>query len=301
MDWAVEVRALAEDHRSPSSALATQAAKLLREVAQEDPELFASVARQVAQAQPAMAALVNVANVALRATQALGMGSVPKALEALQQGIDADRRASAEVLRDNLAEPVRVVTLSASAAVVEALQVLRAAKLLLGVVCSESRPILEGTALARWLVEHGHDVTLVPDAGLCEHLLPGSALVVGTDAILPHAVVNKLGTRVAATWAQLAGVPRYVLATRDKLFPKSMASCFVNPKRPAAELMQSPMPGLQVDNRAFDLTPRHVWTEVWVGRTPLVEAERRGDHALAEGLKLLLDSDPKAERRDSLR
>jgi len=163
--------------------------------------------------------------------------------------------------------------------------------LLGGVVCSESRPMLEGTALARWLVERGYDVTLVADAGLCEYLVPGSVLVVGTDAILPDAVVNKVGTRVAAIWAMLAGVPRYVVATRDKLLPPALATMFRNPQRPATELLQTPPEQLTVDNRAFDLTPRHAWTAIWVGRQPLASAEARGDHALAEAMKPLVEAD----------
>lgn len=296
MNWNDRLRELAGDHRSPSSVLAARASQLLCDVARDDPELFADVARGVALTQPSMAALANVANVALRATQALGIASVAKALATLQQGLEADRRAAAEALRDAIAAlpdlPVRVVTLSASAAVVEAVHLLRDAKLLAGVVCSESRPILEGTALARWLVERGFDVTLVADAGLCEHLVPGSVLVVGTDAILPHAVVNKVGTRVAATWAELAGVPRYVVATRDKLLPPALASMFRNPQRPATELLQNPPELLAVDGRAFDLTPRRVWTAIWVGRVPLASAEARGDHALAEAMKPLVEAGP---------
>jgi translation initiation factor 2B subunit (eIF-2B alpha/beta/delta family) len=294
MNWNNRLRELSGDHRSPSSVLAAKASQLLCDVAREDPELFADVARGVALAQPSMAALANVANVALRATQALGIASVEKALATLQQGLEADRRAAAEALRDAIAAepdaPVRVVTLSASAGVVEALHLLREARLLDGIVCSESRPILEGTALARWLVERGYNVTLVADAGLCEHLVRGSVLVVGTDAILPDAIVNKVGTRVAATWARLAGVPRYVVATRDKLLPPALASMFSNPQRPPTELLQSPPEHLTVDNRAFDLTPRDAWTAIWVGRQPLASAEARGDHALAEAMKPLVEA-----------
>jgi translation initiation factor 2B subunit (eIF-2B alpha/beta/delta family) len=200
-----------------------------------------------------------------------------------------DRAAAAEALvrEVQLHGPARVVTTSASAAAVEGLQALRRAGLLRDVVCAESRPILEGTALARWLVDQGYDVTLTTDAALCEALVPGAIFLVGTDAILPHAIVNKTGTRVFATWARLASVPSYVLASRDKLYLPELVGRFENPQRPASELLQNPPAALKVDNRAFDLTTRQVWTRIFLGGKPLAEAEHLGDHALAEALKPL--------------
>jgi translation initiation factor 2B subunit (eIF-2B alpha/beta/delta family) len=282
---------LAEDHRSPSSALAARAAEVLREVASDDPEMLAEAARAVVQAQPSMAAVANVANVALRVVETLGLASVAKALESLQEGIAADLRDAATAIRERVDAPVRVVTTSASAGVVETIQSLRRADMLRDVVCAESRPLLEGTALARWFVEQGIETTLVSDAGLCEQLTPDSIFLVGADAILPQAVVNKLGTRVYATWAQLAGVLRFVVASRDKIFPAELAPLFSNPQRPREELLRDPPAALRVVNRAFDLTPREVWSEIFVGRQPAAVAEGRGDHALARGLlQLVSDS-----------
>lgn len=289
-DWDVRVAAIADDHRSPASALAARAAELLRDVGREDPELLAEVSRAVARAQPSMASLVNVANVALRAVEVLGLDSVGKALDALREGVDADRRAAAAGICDQVSAPVVVVTTSASGNVVEVIQLLRVRKLLRAVVCSESRPLLEGTALARWMAEQDVQTTLVADAGLADHLVPGSIFVVGADAILPRHVVNKRGTRLFATWAQLAGVPRFVAATRDKLYPAALVPCFENPARPAAELLHEPPAKLHVDNRAFDLTARSAWTLILVGKHPVEVAEQRGDHGLARGLEPLVNA-----------
>ena len=291
LDWQARLRELAQDHRSPSSALAARAALLLREVAERDPEMLAEVARGVVLAQPCMAALANVANVTLRTVEVLGLASVPKALEALQAGIDADRHAAAAALVECVEAPVRVVTTSANASVVEAIQALQRRELLLGVVCSESRPLLEGTALARWLVEQGCDTTLVPDAGLCEHLVPGAVFLAGTDAILPAHLAGKRGTRIFATWAALAGVPRYALAARDKLYPLQLVGCFANAAGPATDLLRDPPPALHVDNRSFDLTAREMWTDVYVGRNSVTAAEQAGDHVLARGLQRLARSE----------
>ena len=140
----------------------------------------------------------------------------------------------------------------------------------------------------RWLVEQGYDVTLTSDVALCEALQPGAILLVGTDAILPETIANKSGTRVYATWARLAGVPSYVLASRDKFYLPELLARFDNPQHPAAEFLQQPPKGLKVDNRAFDLTSRRIWTRIFLGGKPLAEAEVLGDHALAEALKPLI-------------
>ena len=286
--WTEEIRTLAQDHLAPSSALAERAARLLEEIAGAAPAELAEAARGVARAQPAMAALVSTANVALRAYEQLGAGSVAAVLLALRRGIDSDRRAAAAALCARLQRPVRVVTTSASAAVMEALQALQREELLEDVVCGESRPLLEGTSLARWLAEQGYDVTLACDAALAEHLTPGSVFLVGTDAILPHGIANKTGTRLYATWAALAGAQRYVLATRDKLYPTELVPCFTNPDRPPGEVVQRPPVGLRVSNRAFDLTARGLWNAIWVGGSLLEDAEARGDHQTAAGLRPLL-------------
>jgi len=261
---------------------------LFEEVAREAPADLPRVACAVVGAQPAMAALACTANVAVRAFEELGPSSVGRALDALRRVVATDRRAAAAALAAHFDRPVRVVTTSASAAVIEALQALRQAGRLVDVVCAESRPLLEGTALARWLADEGYDVTLVCDAALGEFLDANSIFVVGTDAILPQGIANKTGTRLFAVWAALAGAERYVLASRDKLYPPELVSCWSNPQRPALEVVQKPPAGLRVDNRAFDVTARDLWTQVWVGGSPLHVAESAGDRALARGLQPLV-------------
>jgi translation initiation factor 2B subunit (eIF-2B alpha/beta/delta family) len=286
--WDEKVRALAADPRSPSSALALRAADILRDQARDDPELLAEAARAIVRAQPALAAVVNVANVALRTVEVLGLGSVSKALDTLREGIEADRHAAAAALVGTLESPVTLVTSSANVVVAEAIQALHRHALLERVVCAESRPLLEGTAFARWLASQGCPTALVPDAGLAEHLRPGALFVVGTEAILPQQVVHRLGTRLHAAWACLAGVPRYVLATRDKVYPRELLPHFAVPMLPVTELLREPPAGLQAEARAFDLTPHSLWTEIFVGGAPAALAVQKGDHRLARGLLQLV-------------
>jgi translation initiation factor 2B subunit (eIF-2B alpha/beta/delta family) len=287
-DLDAKLDAFAAAHHAPSSALAVNASILLQETAAERPQELAAVACRLVRAHPALAAVVAVANVALRALEALGVDSVAPALAALQRGVEADRRAAAQALCEQLDAPVRVVTLSANANVIEALQALRHQDLLLDVVCGESRPLLEGTALGRWLASEGYDVLVAPDAALASHFVERTIFVVGTDAILPAGVAHKRGTRLLAAWAQLAGTPRYVLASRDRLYPPDLVPLFANPERPVSEIVHEPPDGMRVDNLTLDITPRSAWSAILVGAKPLDEAERSGDHAVARGLAPLL-------------
>jgi translation initiation factor 2B subunit (eIF-2B alpha/beta/delta family) len=289
-DLEAKISALASESRAPSSALSAHAIAILQAAAATQPRELPDIARRIVCAQPAMAAVVVAANVALRALEALGADSVRPALEALQRGVDADRHAAAQAFCERIDAPVRVVTYSASANVVEALLLLRHQDLLLDVVCGETRPMLEGTALARWLASEGYDVMVTTDTALPESFVENTVFVVGCDAILPGGVVHRSGTRLLATWAQLAGAPRYVLATRDKLYPRDLLPLFSIPQRSPGQVVHEPPEGLRVENQALDVTARPTWSEILVGAKSLLEAEAGGDHALAGGLSPLLES-----------
>ena len=109
--WDQRIRAIADDHHAPSSTLALRSGELLVEVAAEDPELLGEVTRALVLSLPAMASVTNVANVALRAVEQLGLQSVDKALQSLREALEADRRAAAGALCERLHEPVSLVTL----------------------------------------------------------------------------------------------------------------------------------------------------------------------------------------------
>ena len=286
--WEPKIRALSADLRSPSSVLALRAGDLLREVASTDPELLAEAARAIVLSQPALAAVANVANFVLRAVEVLGMASVGNALDSLRQGLDADRHAAAAALVERVHSPVRVVTTSANVLVAEVIQALHRRELLAGVVCAESRPLHEGTAFARWLAAQERTVTLVSDAGLCAHLEGNAILVVGVESILPRHVVHRTGTRMHAVWARLAGVPRFALATRDRIYPQELLGRFALPSHPPSELLRDPPAGLSVDSRAYDVSEHETWSEILVGGQPVAIAEHRGDHKLARCLEQLV-------------
>ncbi len=184
------IDALAHDRTSGAAELARRAAQALALVPPADlPEAAAAVAR----AQPAMAAVYNAVQAALR-------GALPAFLENLGRVPDVS-----SLLRGRV-----VLTHSHSSAVVSAIRNAGVA----AAVCTESLPGGEGRTAAAAL-----GARLIPDAALYREMAGVDVVVVGADAVTPELVVNKLGTALVALAARERGVPAYVLAGSEKLVP----------------------------------------------------------------------------------
>jgi translation initiation factor eIF-2B subunit delta len=102
---------------------------------------------------------------------------------------------------------------------------------LAAVLCSEGRPGGEGLRLARELARARLPVQLLTDAALFGRLEEVDLVVVGADALLSQAVVNKVGTCPLAILARQAGRPFFVLAERDKILPAGLERFFRLPAR----------------------------------------------------------------------
>jgi translation initiation factor 2B subunit (eIF-2B alpha/beta/delta family) len=122
--------------------------------------------------------------------------------------LDADHGA-AEVMASVL--PDRVLTLSYSSTVVEAIRLRRPQQ----TVCMRSEPGGEGWRVA----EETRDCTwpiLMDDADAIAQV-PAEAVVVGADAVTPGGMANKVKTRELAEAARARGIPRYAVAGETKL------------------------------------------------------------------------------------
>ncbi len=267
-DLVAEIEA---DNRSGASVLARRVVdafvlttKLLDK---EDKPLRAGdlelLADQLTRAQPAMAAVRNVAAKCLAMSRRLG-GSPSKArsayLEALENyGLELELARSRVARRaaSLIPEGAAVITCSHSSNVVEALE--RVASDLGRVVIMESRPLMEGRTAAKALARAGVRCQVVADAagptlaGDCDLAL------VGADSILKDgAVVNKIGTYPLALACHEAGVPFYVACEVVKFDDqRDSGDWTLSLTRDAEELWDATPPeGLEVVNFYFDLTPR---------------------------------------------
>ncbi|SIQ69738.1 Translation initiation factor 2B subunit, eIF-2B alpha/beta/delta family [Haladaptatus litoreus] len=250
---APSVESVAKDAEHGSAYISIRALETLRDragllaVRDDDWDELAELATELRSTRPSMAVLEN------RVNRVMAEADSPTAVEqSAIEGIDRAYRVDEEATenaRERIADST-VLTLSRSGTVLDAL---RGAK---RVFVAESRPACEGVGVAEELTE-STDVTLHTDAGI-GHVLATEdvdSVVVGADSVLPNGdVVNKTGTRLAATAANREDVPVFVVTSTDKVRLRDGAD------RPELESGDSAAVydgdrNLSVLNQTFDVTP----------------------------------------------
>jgi len=284
-------RRISADRVSGSTHLAVEALRAwwsfarTREARAPDAPLRA--ARALASLRPSMGVIAHALAVAL---------VHPDAETGLEQSMADAATACAMLGAKRLLQARRVVTHSASSVCETALKTWHALTGEGEVIVAESRPKLEGTALAERLAKAGLRVRLITDAQIGLALRGADALLVGADAITHDGrLVNKVGTEGAVLMARHLGVPAYALCQTHKIAP---------PGWPIALERQEPTDvhttgDLRVENVAFDATPLGWFTHVLTEYGPLTKRRLREVRAeLAESPLVALPSQTGARRRD---
>jgi translation initiation factor 2B subunit (eIF-2B alpha/beta/delta family) len=222
-----------------------------------------SLADQLREARPSMAVVENRIN---RAMDAASGDRTPASVEAaaeagIERALAADGEAAA-VAADRAGS--HVATLSRSGTVLRAVEETDPAS----VVVAESRPGREGIATAESLAERTDaSVTLTTDAAFAGELVDATVdtLLVGADAVLPDGrVVNKVGTRGAATVAAREGIDCYAVAASDKI---TYREGFDPEARP--DDLYDGGADLAAANPTFEATPADLFDAVVTERGPL--------------------------------
>ncbi len=87
-------------------------------------------------------------------------------------------------------------------------------------ICTESRPRLEGKQLARRMAKAGIKTTLIPDADISRAVGEAHFVITGTDRITENSFVNKTGTTAIAFATKENNKPFYIAADSDKILRK---------------------------------------------------------------------------------
>jgi len=251
---------VARDRTSGAAQLALQAVEaaeawLARNPSPSEAELEEVVVRLL-RLHSSMAPILRLANEVALAADAPAHGP------ALAAGLRTFRRtlqqAGGRIARQFAAALPKtpraaVATYSFSSTVLGALAVARPR--LASVLVAESRPEFEGRLTAQKLAAAGVPVQYTTDAGLLGLLHSARVLVLGADAVLSHAFVNKIGTRTACLAAREAGVPVWVLSDSTKFLPEELAAPFWRPSEgPAAQVWAGAPRGIAVRNPLFEHT-----------------------------------------------
>jgi translation initiation factor 2B subunit (eIF-2B alpha/beta/delta family) len=281
MDYPTAIKEVMSDNTSGAQRITEKVVTLIvgtfaekKFTSREIRQTLTHVARDIISAQPAMASLFNLFSVIFeRIERVRGKDSVARA--ACQAAQDFAREMVTHTARISLhfgkllRDDDVVLTHSASQAVREGLVRCWHNGRRFSVICTESRPVLEGMSLACELAQMRIPTCLLTEAqafavlkGETEFRGKLSIVIVGADSVSAREVTNKAGTLGLAVAAKEWSVPFYVLAGSEKFLPVSYPIRKAIRQKPVEEILSSPPEGLTIMNRYFDITPLSYITAV---------------------------------------
>lgn len=166
-------------------------------------------------AKPAMAPLYNIA----RMMEAAANEPEPTRTALLSvERVTANEKSASDRIAEKAAERIEgtVITLSYSGTVMNVLRSC-AKKKEIKVIVAESFPLGEGRRTAEILSKAGIETALVADSLVFAEARNSDLCLVGADAIMPQALINKVGTYGMALAAMQAGIPSYVVSSTLKI------------------------------------------------------------------------------------
>jgi translation initiation factor eIF-2B subunit delta len=240
---------LRADRLSGASALAAHACASLKTICERVPGRslqhdLDEFALAMARAQPNMGSLWTLANGVLH--RSADSSSVASFCEAMADHYPAAAARIAELAAGEVAGK-RALTTSSSSAVFHTLVRASGAPDTSVVVC-ESRPMREGVLMARELGRMNVNVTVIADAALSLFSHEAAVGLVGADAVNRDGVIGKVGMAHLALACEARGIPLIVLADSTKFAPVTLSRDLRDP----LELLESPSPGVTVENLYFE-------------------------------------------------
>ncbi|WP_418256485.1 S-methyl-5-thioribose-1-phosphate isomerase, partial [Gordonibacter urolithinfaciens] len=135
------------------------------------------------------------------------------------------------------------------------------------VYADETRPVGQGARLTAWELSRANvPCTLICDDMAASLMAAGrvDAVLVGADRIAANGdAANKIGTYGVAVLARHHGIPFYMAAPTSTIDPTLPdGSGIPIEERDPAEVLPQPLPGVEVWNPAFDVTPAALITRI---------------------------------------
>jgi ribose 1,5-bisphosphate isomerase len=126
------------------------------------------------------------------------------------------------------------------------------------VICTETRPLLQGRITAREMLKLDVKTTFIADSAARFFMNQVDMVIVGADAITSEGnVINKIGTSMIALAAHEARTPFYVVSELLKFDPATMYGDYEKiEERSPNEVWKNPPKNLIIRNPAFDVTRR---------------------------------------------
>lgn len=260
---------LREDNTSGANELIDKALEIIKsqlilakDSQQDITEEFLDLSRQIIEARPSMAPLINTIGYFLHDLDRITKKIIEKRL--IQFNSDSKNRLeSLEVffdnfLKENMNTPLKIMLISYSSTIVNFL--LKNKELNFEIFISESRPLLEGQRVAEILSLH-FKTHLIIDAAIGTFMDEIDLVLVGVDSILINgSIVNKIGTYPLAVLANSKNVDVYAVCDSYKYNLRShFGQSILITEKPTIEVYNKEIINnlLEVHNYYFDITPAY--------------------------------------------
>jgi translation initiation factor 2B subunit (eIF-2B alpha/beta/delta family) len=217
-------------------------------------------AQALIDAQPAMAPLFHMSNAVLMATSnCQTIDEIYRACDTALMEFEKRLCDSASQIADLVYELIPpgelVFAYSFSSTVVSCLLNARSKGRYFRVVCTESRPAMEGRKLAQVLANGGIEVVHTFDTAMGLILPSCRVAFMGTDCLGRPGLVNKVGSWPLALACRELGIPLYAVTGTEKFVTDERLFEFEKHDRPAQEVWTDPPKGVRVLNQQFELIP----------------------------------------------
>ncbi len=245
---------LSKDKVHGATFLTKECAEAFKELALRctNRDVLSQSALKIAECRPMMASVFRLANEILFE---LEKGSHPKRLAEVCEGYISKMQNSSKLASHKasalIGEGYTVLTHSFSSLVKDALICAYENGVDFNVICTESRPVMEGRSLAKELSETGIESRLIVDAAAPFLVKRCDLVLVGADGIGGFGLVHKVGTLSIALAAKSYSTPFVSISPKVKFWP----SAFLEPKEPLRDEDELKEDGdYRVINLYFDVT-----------------------------------------------
>lgn len=226
-----------------------------------------NTAKKIVNAQPNMASIFNLTN------QLLFINDLSKNMDekcenivhacmVFLKKIEISNKKIAQVLYESIKNKPVLITHSYSSTVYDSLIYLKEKGKDFNVICTESRPMMEGVKLAEDLGKNAINVTLISDSAVFSFIEDADMIIVGADSVCKEGIVNKIGTKGLALSSKIIETNFYCLSGLEKLFPLGIENLKINEPKNPSEILDKKLQNVKPINFYFDLTPLKYLTAI---------------------------------------
>ena len=260
----MRIRGAGEIARSAARGMAIAARGSTAASSEELIQDLKDAARTLVETRPSAVSLPNAVRLILHGALSAASGGAEEIRKEVVEGAERFITESKEATRligeigsARIVSGSTIMTHCHSMAVVEILKTAHRQGKDIQVIAREARPRYQGRITAKALAEEGIPTTLIVDSAARFFMKDVDQILVGADSVAANgAVVNKIGTSALALLAHEARVRVMVATETYKFHPETIVGQLIEiEERTAWEVLPEGIPGVNVRNPAFDVTP----------------------------------------------